>query len=143
MTEADVRWVQRFNNFNKALLQLSEAVSLAKTRELSKLEKQGIIQSFEYTHELAWNVLKDLFESRGLQNIYGSKDATREAFAAKLIANGDVWMEMIKSRNKTTHTYNEAIADHIFLAIINLYFSEFCLLREKLKNIKEADEIRS
>lgn len=72
----DIRWIQRFNNYKKALAGLQEASVLADERELSKLEKQGVIQGFEFTHELAWKTLKDFLESRGQQDIYGSKDAT-------------------------------------------------------------------
>ena len=76
----DVRWQQRFANFHKALRELGEAVALAKARPLSKLESQGIIQAFEFTHELAWNVMKDLFKFQGDSLIAGSRDATRAAF---------------------------------------------------------------
>jgi nucleotidyltransferase substrate binding protein (TIGR01987 family) len=100
MTAKDIRWIQRYNNFNKAFGQLSDAVKLAEQRQLSKLEEQGLIQAFEYTHELAWNTLKDFLENRGMQNMYGSRDATREAFKAGLIENGETWMEMIDSRNQ-------------------------------------------
>src|SRR5256885_16748890 len=98
MSTADIRWIQRFNHFNKALSQLSEAAALAKERPLSKLEQQGLIQAFEFTHELAWNTLKDFLESRGTTDLYGSRDATREAFAKGLIDDGEAWMAMIQSR---------------------------------------------
>lgn len=88
MNAQDVRWIQRYNNFTKALQQLKEAVLLAQKRPLTKLEQQGLIQAFEFTHELAWNILKDFLENRGVQNLYGSKDATRAAFKAGLIENG-------------------------------------------------------
>ena len=101
LKNADVRWRQRFENFKKALTQLSSAAALTKQRDLTKLEQQGLIQAFEFSHELAWNTVKDFLESRGASNIFGSKDATREAFAAGLIDNGDVWMEMIESRDAT------------------------------------------
>jgi nucleotidyltransferase substrate binding protein (TIGR01987 family) len=81
----DIRWQQRFSNYTKALEQLSDAVSLSRKRGLSKLEKQGLIQAFEYTHELAWKVLKDFLESRGKSDLYGSKDVTREAFRLGII----------------------------------------------------------
>ena len=109
----DIRWIQRFKNFIKAFSQLKEAVQLAQQRPLSKLEEQGLIQAFEYTHELAWNTLKDFLESRGIRNLYGSKDATREAFKTGLIENGEIWMDMINSRNLTSHTYDEATAAKI------------------------------
>ena len=104
MTTQDIRWIQRFQNYRKALAQLNEALDLSKKRELSPLETQGLIQAFEYTHELAWNTLKDFLESKGVSHLYGSRDTTREAFAAGLLAEGDVWMQMIQSRNQTTHT---------------------------------------
>lgn len=102
----DTRWEQRLENFSKALKQLENAVLLAEERELSDLEKQGLIQAFEFTHELAWNVMKDYFFFQDNISIIGSRDATREAFSIKLIQDGEGWLEMIKSRNKTSHTYN-------------------------------------
>ena len=84
-----------------------------------------MIQAFEYTHELAWNTLKDFLEEQGLHNLYGSKDSTREAFKRGLIENGEVWMDMIKSRNLTSHTYNEEVAQHIVKAIRKAYYQEF------------------
>jgi len=57
MNDLDIRWQQRFANYKKALRQLQSAVELSDQRELSQLEKQGVIQAFEFTHELAWNVL--------------------------------------------------------------------------------------
>ena len=87
------------------------AGALAKQRALSDLEQQGLIKAFEFAHELAWNTLNDFLESRGTAKIYGSKDATREALAKGLIEEGGVWMDMIKSRNETSHTYNKDTAD--------------------------------
>ena len=101
----DIRWRQRFQSFRKAFAQLFAAADLAKQRKLSELEQQGLIQAFEFTHELAWNTLKDFLESRGATNLYGSKDATRETFARGLIGNGDEWMAMIQGRNRSSHTY--------------------------------------
>jgi nucleotidyltransferase substrate binding protein (TIGR01987 family) len=101
MTTQDIRWIQRFSHFTKALSQLREAIALAQEGPLSKLEEQGLIQAFEVTHELAWNTMKDFLEGRGVQNLYGSRDATREAFRTGLIVNGEAWMNMIQSRNLT------------------------------------------
>ncbi|MDQ3006118.1 MAG: nucleotidyltransferase substrate binding protein [Chloroflexota bacterium] len=137
MTTQDVRWIQRFNHFTKALSQLQNAVELAQKRPLSKLEDQGLIQAFEFTHELAWNTLKDFLEERGVQNLYGSRDATREAFKTGLIVNGEAWMNMIQSRNLTSHTYEEAIAAEIVSAIRATYFVEFETLRIKLEILKK------
>ncbi len=140
MSTEDIRWIQRFNHFVKALSQLKEAVTLAQQRPLSKLEEQGLIQAFEFTHELAWNTLKDFLESRGVQNLYGSKDATREAFKTGLVENGEAWMDMVKSRNLTSHTYDEATAAQIISAIRNTYFAEFEALRIKLDELKREPQ---
>jgi nucleotidyltransferase substrate binding protein (TIGR01987 family) len=138
MTAQDIRWIQRFHHFNKALSQLKEAVVLAQKRPLSKLEEQGLIQAFEFTHELAWNTLKDFLEERGVQDLYGSRDVTRQAFKTGLIQNGEVWMNMIQSRNLTSHTYDEATAAQIASAIRTAYFSEFEKLQIKLEEMKKA-----
>ncbi len=136
MNTPDIRWIQRLDHFAKAFSQLKEAVELSQQRRLSRLEEQGLIQAFEYTHELAWNTLKDFLENRGVRNLYGSKDATREAFRSGLIENGDAWMEMIKSRNLTTHTYDETTASKIAAAILDSYYAEFAVLRTTLNKLK-------
>lgn len=148
MNTKNLRWIQRFNNYKKALNKLVEAVS--KIQEINNNEstgnknqdpilidiiKEGLIQRFEYTHELAWNVMKDFFENSGNTNIYGSKDATREAFANDIITNGDIWMDMIISRNKTSHTYNEVAADDIFFKINNEYLVEFLQFSKKMETL--------
>ena len=126
MSKPDIRWIQRFDNFKRAFAQLAQAAALAKQRKLSELEKQGLIQAFECTHELAWNTMKDFLEARGTkEKIYGSRDATREAFAAGMIENGEAWMKMIAHRNETSHTYNEEIAEAIAEAILTRYVTEF------------------
>ncbi|MBK7960601.1 MAG: nucleotidyltransferase substrate binding protein [Bdellovibrionales bacterium] len=132
MANPDVRWHQRFQNFVMALSQLEMAGQLAQTRQLSELEKQGLIQVFEFTHELAWNVLKDYFEYQGNPSITGSRDASREAFQNGLVSKGEVWMEMIKSRNKTSHTYNRKIADEIVEKILTEYISAFGEFNDKM-----------
>jgi nucleotidyltransferase substrate binding protein (TIGR01987 family) len=134
----DTRWEQRLENFSKALKQLENAVLLAEERELSDLEKQGLIQAFEFTHELAWNVMKDYFFFQGNSSITGSRDATREAFSVELIQDGEGWMEMIKSRNKTSHTYNEDIASEISDKIKDWYFNLLKDFEEKMENLKKG-----
>jgi nucleotidyltransferase substrate binding protein (TIGR01987 family) len=122
MSEQDIRWKQRLQNFSRALKQLEDAVKLSKQRNLNELEKQGLIQAFEFSHELAWNVIKDYFDYQGASQITGSRDATKEAFQKGLIEHGDIWMDMIKSRNLTSHTYNLNIAETIVQQIINNYY---------------------
>jgi len=140
MSLHDVRWMQRFAHFRKAFAQLQEAVELSEQRELSKLEQQGLIQAFEYTHELAWNTLKDFLEERGVGPLYGSKDTTREAFKTGLIENGAVWMHMITSRNLTSHTYNEATAATIVSAILGSYFAELADFYARMQRRAQEQE---
>ncbi|MGB4498341.1 MAG: nucleotidyltransferase substrate binding protein [Methylococcaceae bacterium] len=136
----DIRWKQRFNNYLKAFQTLIEAVELAQTRELSKLEQQGLIQGFEFTHELAWNVLKDYLEHKGFVDLIGSRDATRTAFKNGLIENGEVWMEMIKARNQTSHTYNPELADDVANDVLNVFYPEFEKLAHKFTELSEQDD---
>ena len=139
MSDYDIRWIQRANHFDKAFSQLEEAVELAGRRQLSRLEAQGLIQGFEYTHELAWKTLKDFLEERGVRDLYGSRDTSRAAFSAGLIEDGETWMEMIRSRNLTTHTYNEATAAQIVAAILDTYFAEFQGLQARLAQLKQEE----
>jgi len=111
MKNQDIRWIQRFQNFKRAFARLAEAAALAKQRELSELEEQGLIQAFEFTHELAWNVLKDYLEAQGFVDLIGSKNATREAFKNGLLEDGKVWMDMIEARNLTSHTYQTVLGN--------------------------------
>lgn len=141
MTTEDIRWEQRFNNYKRALEKLQQAVQQvsAPTERNGVLEdiiKEGLIQRFEYTHELAWNVMKDFLEHSGHTAIYGSKDATREAFQLGLITAGEVWMDMIKSRNKTSHTYNEETATEIVAIIMARYVDQFCAFRDKMDGLR-------
>jgi nucleotidyltransferase substrate binding protein (TIGR01987 family) len=141
----DIRWEQRFSNYNKALKKLSDAIDYIKKelREvdfeieneeaevvLEEIIKEGLIQRFEYTYEMAWNVMKDYALYQGNSEIGGSRDAIRFAFSTKLVENGDLWMDMIKSRIKTSHTYNEETANEIYLKIINEYHFAFLKFQE-------------
>ena len=135
MEPKDIRWKQRLENYKKALLQLRNAVALGQERPLSELEEQGLIQAFEFTHELAWNVMKDYLYYQGNSSIMGSRDATREAFLVGLIEDGEAWMEMIKSRNQTSHTYNNEIATEIVSKIMDVYFSLFVAFQNKMERL--------
>ncbi len=139
MNHQDIRWLQRFNHYQKALLQLSNAVELSRKRPLSELEKQGLIQAFEFTHELAWNVMKDYFEYQGNTSITGSRDATRESFRRNLVADGEGWMEMIQSRNKTSHAYNREVADEIAGKVTAVYHELFIAFEKRMQDMKDAD----
>ncbi len=135
MSNQDIRWQQRFQNFEKAFSLLEQAVNLSNERPLNELEEQGLIQRFEFTHELAWQVLKDYFEYQGNTAITGSRDATREAFNKGLIKDGEGWMDMIKSRNQSSHTYNEEVAAEIMNKIIHQYYALFADFKTKIRTL--------
>ncbi len=139
---------QRFSNFVKALSKLSQAVEYIKHNFLDEDEpiddsasgyvldemiKEGLIQRFKYTHELAWNVMEDYATFQGNNNVGGSRDATREAFQLKLFSEGKVWMDMIISRNQSSHTYNEDTADEIFSKIMNNYYPAFLEFQKNME----------
>jgi len=130
----DIRWKQRFSNFEKALSQLQEGIENNGADPINII-KEGIVQRFEFTHELAWKVLKDYLLYEGIQNVTDSRSATREAFKMGLISDGQRWMEMIESRNNTVHTYNENILKVEYDKIINQYFPLLIDLQTKMKSL--------
>lgn len=133
MTTKDERWHQRFNNFNKALAQLFKFIEKGK---LNELEEQGLIKCFEYTYELAWNTMKDFYETQGQTGIQGSRDVIRLAYNRGLITNGEKWMSMVESRIRTAHTYNEETANEIAAEIINSYNDLFIMFQVTMEEIK-------
>lgn len=138
MNTQDIRWKQRFSNYIKALSQLEQFID--KGEDLNNLEEQGMIKAFEYTYELAWNTIKDFYEHQAETGIQGSRDAISLAFKRGLIHEGDVWMEMMKDRNRTSHTYNEEIAKEIAEHILSLYFDQFVELKTTLDSISKTDD---
>ena len=126
----DIRWQQRFSNYNRALAQLETFVE---PPALNEREQQGLIKAFEYTFELAWNTLWDLLGSQGNTTLLGSRDTLREAFRLGLIDAGESWMLMIQDRNLTSHSYNRATADAIAAQILNSYLPCFQQLSQRLK----------
>ena len=136
----DIRWKQRFNNYLKAFQTLVEAVELGQTRELTNLEQQGLIQSFEFTHELAWNVLKDYLEEKGILGLIGSKDATRAAFKNGLIEQGEDWMKMIEAHNRTSHAYDPHIAQEVADDIVDRFYPAFVLMAQRFAALSDEQD---
>jgi nucleotidyltransferase substrate binding protein (TIGR01987 family) len=132
----DIRWKQRFSNYCKALGQLQKFVDKG---NLNELEQQGLIQAFEYTYELAWNVMKDYYKIQGEESIQGSRDAIRLAFRPGLISDGEGWMKMIESRIDSVHTYNEETANtanKIAENILHKYYYLFETFRHKMLELQ-------
>ena len=129
------RWQQRYSNFLRALQALHDGVQLASVRALTPLEQQGLIHTFEFTHELAWNVLKDYLDYQGVIGITGSRDASREAFKRGLVADGEVWMDMIRARNLSSHTYNQSTATALVDSIEHHYYPAFVQLQHRFATL--------
>jgi nucleotidyltransferase substrate binding protein (TIGR01987 family) len=152
----DIRWEQRFSNYRKALKKLTEAIEYIKkdlTENKSNIEnehaddvlgeiiKEGLIQRFEYTFEMAWNVMKDYALYQGNSEISGSRDAIRYAFSSNLISEGDLWMEMINSRIKSSHTYNEEMAKEIYVKILTEYYKLFKDFELVMENKRTGEQL--
>lgn len=134
----DIRWKQRFSNYKKALSQLKKFIDKG---NLSDLEEQGLIKSFEYTFELGWNVMKDYYEYQGVADIQGSRDAIRLAFNRGLIKDGENWMKMNESRINTSYTYNEATAEEIANLISNIYYPLYTKFEIAVENLNSGKQL--
>lgn len=139
MTE-DIRWQQRFDNFQRSLKQLDAAVELMAERDLSELEEQGVIQAFEYNYEMAWNVIKDFYNYQGVSDIQGSRDAFRTAINRGLVDNGQHWMDMIKTRQLTSHTYKQELVETVLEDIVHKFYPALSALRARLIDQLEKDD---
>ena len=137
---SDIRWIQRFDNYGRALQTLRNAAELATQRPLSELEQQGLIQGFEFTHELAWNLLKDFLEAQGIAGLIGSRDAIRTAFKNGLLEEGETWMEMIKARNLSSHTYQQDLAQRIATDILTRFYPAFVALELKMRSMLDREQ---
>jgi len=135
----DIRWTQRFDNYKRALAQLQEAVRLYRERQLSLIEQQGLIQIFEYTHELSWKTLSDYFAYQGIPDIRGSRDAFREAIRYSLLEDGEVWMQMIQARNLTSHAYDQKMAEQVITEIVEKFFPQFLRFDSTMSAIESED----
>jgi len=113
----DVRWQQRFQNFQRAFALLREAME-QDFAQFNQLEKEGVIQRFEFTFELAWKVLKDKMEHDGLIiDQISPRAVVRLAFQAKYIDDAEIWLRMIGDRNLMSHTYDSAKFEAVLQAI--------------------------
>jgi len=135
MDSLDIRWKQRLHNYNRALIQFNEAIELLHSRPLSNLEKQGLVQAFEFTHELAWKTLQDYFQYQGTFNLYGSRDVFRKALEVGLISDGEKWFESIQSRNLTSHVYDEQVVHDLIDEISRVYAKQLNELNHTLNHL--------
>jgi nucleotidyltransferase substrate binding protein (TIGR01987 family) len=140
MALPEKRWIQRFDNYVSVLQHLEDFVAIKESRSLSVAEEFAVIKAFELTFELAWNVLKDFLTEKGHSEMYGSRDVIRNALRVDLIENGEVWFEMIKSRNSATHAYDEAKAEKISFDVSNEYIAEFRKFKVQFERYKTEQD---
>lgn len=143
MEEQDIRWVQRLANYSRALSKLRQAIDIVSAKPdfveaIDALLQEGVIQRFEYTHELAWKVMKDYAEYQGYTDVKGSRDAMRKAFEMGLI-DDKRWMNSIADRNLTSHNYDDEVANEIFRNIVNIYYPLFDEFEQKMKSLEKSN----
>jgi len=133
MNKENIRWKQRFVNFDRAVSLLEEGVSLG--TDVPNIQKEGVIKRFEYTFELAWKVLKDYMEYGGIEaNL--PREIIKQAFANGLIKDGAIWFDMLEKRNLIVHNYDEKSFELVFKLITSKYFSAIKQLHELLSKKK-------
>ena len=129
-----IRWRQRFQNLQKAATQLDRGLAIDLP---SEIEMQGIIQSFEFTFELAWKTLKDYMEALGTDT-HLPRETIKSAFHAGLINNGEIWLDMLDKRNLLAHTYDEKLAETAYQLIRDTYVVQ---IRQLILDLEgKADE---
>lgn len=135
MMEGDIRWKQRLESFEKAFEKFEEGIEHFQN-EPEDIIKEAVIQRFEFTHELAWKTMREYLKADGIIDIMGSKSTTRAAFNNGLITDGETWMKMIESRNRTVHTYDERILTDEFENITENYYPLIKLFLYKMQSLK-------
>lgn len=138
--QRDVRWVQRLEHYRRALDRLSKAASIVSLSqhtdgEVDDLLKEGLVQRFEYTQELAWKLMKDYAEFQGYTDIQGSRDALRTALEMGII-DDRAWMDTISARNLTSHCYDETEFMAVFSKITNIFLPLFLRFGETMEGYK-------
>ena len=140
MHSNDIRWEQRFANYKKALAKLTEIAQDGQVERLSELEREGLIQRFEYTFELAWKTLQDLLRNKGYLDIAGPNPVLAQAFMDGYITDGEGWKKMKKARELTSHTYNSDTAEAIAEAVIASYFHLLKGLEQRLDQERSGSQ---
>lgn len=141
--EQGIRWIQRLDNYDKALARLRTAVRILQEHggtdsEIDDLMKEGLVQRFEYTQELAWKLMKDYEEYQGYTDVQGSRDAIRKALQMGLVEDA-VWMDTISSRNLTSHCYDEDEFNEVLGRIIQSYLPVFEKFSTRMNTLKDSE----
>ncbi len=114
----------------KAYKKLSSALKEAET----ELERDGVIQRFEFTYELAWKTLKKVLNYKGIKST-APRDIFRDAAAQGLIGDPQSWFEYLEKRNLTVHTYDEATVEDIY-SILKDFEEAIAQLLTKLNELR-------
>lgn len=130
MEDEDIRWKQRFQNFEKSLAFLEKAIQIENP---DIIQKAGLIQFFEISFELSWNVLKEYMEAQGFQDLRSPRDTIKKAFEIQLITDGHGWLQTLQNRNLTSHTYDEETAEKVVIQIESVYYPLLKGVYDKLK----------
>ena len=125
----EIRWVQRFQNYQKAILNIEEIKQCIDENGLNKIYTMALIQAFEISFELAWKTVKDYLQFNGIK-VDTPREVIKEAFANNILKNGQLWIEMMEARNKTSHTYKEEFANELANDILNTYIPQLEILSE-------------
>ena len=126
----NLRWVQRYQNFQKSIINLQDTKICIEKDGLNKIYTMALIQAYEIAFELAWKTTKDYLQYSGIK-VDTPRETIKEAFANNIITDGQLWIEMMEARNKTSHTYKEDFAKELALDILNTY----------IKNLEKLSEI--
>jgi nucleotidyltransferase substrate binding protein (TIGR01987 family) len=122
----------KVRNFGKAIHRLQESIDFWNQNKEWDVVRDGVIQRFEFTYELAWKATKVILEQSGVMDANSPKAVIREAYAQRLITDEDIWLNIISDRNLTSHVYKEEMADEIVNRISSLYLSAFKELYQKI-----------
>lgn len=136
--DSAIRWKQRFANFENAYIVFRRALERHEAEPSDEIIQMGLVQAFEFTYELAWNTIKDYLENEGFGEFQGSKQVIRAAFQAKLIGDAEQWMEAVKKRNLTSHTYNSLVLGEGIDFITKTFSPLVIKLYEDLKKLCTA-----
>ena len=140
MEERKPKWHERLAAYKNAIGRLTEVVNLNKQRMLNQFERDSLIKRFKFTYEMAWKLMMSYEKENGITEILGSKDVIRQAFKLPIISNGEAWLEMVDTRNKTSHLYDEEMATDVIDEIIYTYFPLFIELQDTMAQTANKEQ---
>ena len=132
MEEKAPKWHERLAIYKNAINRLTEVVALNKQRSLNQFERDSLIKRFEFSYEMAWKLMMSYEKENGVSEVLGSKDVIRQAFRLSLVNNGEAWLEMVDTRNRTSHLYDEEMATDVMDEIIYTYYPLLMELRDTM-----------